>query len=572
MPNNWVNLASRVCQTLLTVTCLSPLTTWAQAGPDAGAMSRELERQQAQPERSLPMPPAAEPEAPPEAPVRSDTPGPTFVIRRFEFTGLTLLSAAELRDALVPWLERELTFDDLEGALARVTALYQEKGWTVRPQLPEQDIVDGVVTLQLIEGKFGQVEVVSEDPPISEQQIKGTLTARQRAGDPLRVSDLTRGLAVLNDLPGVSAQVALKPGAEVGVSDALAIITPAADVAGNIVTDNYGARSTGQSRITGSLSWNNPGRRGDQAQLSLMGSKGTVYKRLAYSRPIGFDGWRVLASHSRLRYSLLGEFADLDASGSAVTNEVGLTYPILRTAERNLTLSIDATRSRYTNTESGEQSQRKLSYGAVGLSGDRTDAWMGGGFSAFGINLTHGLASQITDLCACAEPATSRFTALTLNGSRLQRLVGPTTLRVALSGQLAANQLDSSRKFGLGGTHGIRAYAASEASGDQGLLASIEVRWNLASGSQFSAFYDFGWIQQFKDLTSEQEAELSTPNRYKLKGLGVGYVYNYNSKTTLKLALASRLGTNPGANPKTGLNSDGTSGRLRAWINLEAQL
>ena len=74
----------------------------------------------------------------------SQSEGPRFVIQRFDFIGLTLLSESELRDALDSWLGRELTFADLQKALTRVTDLYEEKGWTVRPQLPEQDVGDGV--------------------------------------------------------------------------------------------------------------------------------------------------------------------------------------------------------------------------------------------------------------------------------------------------------------------------------------------------------------------------------------------------------------------------------------------
>ncbi|MEY2994742.1 MAG: hypothetical protein RL357_1677, partial [Pseudomonadota bacterium] len=462
--SNWVHLASLACHTLLTMTLLSPALSWAQAGRDAGAIARDLERQQTRPGKPPGTPSALEPNATPEAPMSSQSEGPRFVIQRFDFIGLTLLSESELRRALDSWLGRELTFADLQKALTRVTDLYEEKGWTVRPQLPEQDVGDGVVTVQLIEGKLGEVAVVNEDTPISTQQIKGILTARQRPGDPLRIDALTRGLAVLNDLPGLSAQAALKPGADLGFSDVLAIVKPSPGLTGSVMADNFGAKSTGQLRITGSWSWNNPNHLGDQTQLSLMGSEGSIYGRLVYSRPIGFDGWRAQASHSQLQYSLLGEFSDLSASGLAVTNELGLTYPIKREAESNLTLSIDVTRSRYVNTEVEVRSQRELSFAALGLSGDQTDAWMGGGSNAFGINLTHGQATRVTDLCGCSPPTTQSFTALEFNGSRLQRLVGSTTLRVFFSGQLAANNLDSSQKFGLGGTNGVRAYAASEAS------------------------------------------------------------------------------------------------------------
>jgi hypothetical protein len=40
----------------------------------------------------------------------------------------------------------------------------------------------------------------------------------------------------------------------------------------------------------------------------------------------------------------------------------------------------------------------------------------------------------------------------------------------------------------------------------------------------------------------------------------------------MKLTVASRIGGNPGANPVTGLDGDGTSDRTRFWFNVVVNL
>ena len=65
-----------------------------------------------------------------------------------------------------------------------------------------------------------------------------------------------------------------------------------------------GTRSTGKERVTGNLYLNSPLGIGDQLNANLMHSQGTDYARLAFTLPVGYDGWRVGASASLVRSGL----------------------------------------------------------------------------------------------------------------------------------------------------------------------------------------------------------------------------------------------------------------------------
>lgn len=553
---------------------LVPSVTWGQLAPDAGSIMRETEQQR------RPQVPQLSPRAVPEAPAKPDPGAVQFVVKRFNLTGVTLVPIAELQKTLAPWTNREITFEDLEQALAALSAYYQAKGWYVRPQLPAQDIVDGTVTINVIEGRLGKIEQEqNDDPPLTSERVESFLTARQQPGKPLNMDDLSRAVTVLNEQPGVSAQVALAPSQDPGSSDVIVSTTRLPSVSGTLQADNWGAKSTGYYRGTANANWNNPLGIGDQLQANVMGSEGTQYARLAYNLPVGYDGWRANVSYSALQYKLLGEFAELNNTGWAQTYTAGLTYPLVRETTQNITLSINASNSEYSNKYSIEQEKlsidRRVSTTSVGLTGDLADDWWGGGFNLWGLTATSGYsnlagtrANQISDRIGANTQGT--FATLAGNGARLQRLTQDASLWVSFSGQWASQNLDSSQRFSLGGPQGVRAYPVYEATGDQGWLGTIEGRYNLTAQAQASVFYDMGWIQQFK--STSHLTEMLGPNMYNLKGWGASVSYNYNNVLSLKFTVASRIGDNPNANPVTGADGDGTNDKTRFWFNVAVNL
>ena len=542
--------------------------------PDAGAIMRETEQLR------RPDVPALSPRVVPQPPVKPDADALSFVVKRFALTGVNLVPEAEVQASLKPWLDRPITFEELERALNAIAELYRQEGWYVRPQLPAQDIVDGTVTINVIEGKLGQVDPsITEDMPLSVERIQNFITARQASGEPLNMDKLSRAITIINEQPGVSAQAALAPSLQEGASDVVVETVALPAISGSLQADNWGAKSTGYYRATGSANWNNPTGIGDQLQATVMGSEGTIYGQLGYTLPVGYDGWRLGGSFSALRYRLLGEFATLNNTGTADTFALNATYPLVRDVTSNATVTISGSESHYDNRYELEGQSltisKKVSLLSLSLTGDEADDYFGGGFSVYGLTLAGGYADLGNKLEDRLGPNTyGRFATLRSNAGRLQRLTDTTSLWASFSGQWASQNLDSSQKFSLGGPQGVRAYPVYEATGDQGWLGTVEARWDFYPGAQASLFYDMGWIQQFKSTSHLQQATLQAtgPNTYYLKGWGMGLSYNYGNRVSMKLSVASRIGGNPGANPVTGADGDGTNDRTRFWFNVVVSL
>ena len=81
----------------------------------------------------------------------------------------------------------------------------------------------------------------------------------------------------------------------------------------------------------------------------------------------------------------------------------------------------------------------------------------------------------------------------------LQALSRDWTVYASVLGQRASKNLDSSEKFSLGGAQGVRAYPVGEAAGDEGALATLELRYALpqwlGATPQLVLFADSGRVR-----------------------------------------------------------------------------
>ena len=99
----------------------------------------------------------------PPLPIPPETaPFPTLrvFVREIRVTGSTVFSAEELAKVTAPYLNREVTSEDLEALRVALTLLYVNNGYVNSGAiLPDQTVSEGVVTYQIIEGGLTAVDV-----------------------------------------------------------------------------------------------------------------------------------------------------------------------------------------------------------------------------------------------------------------------------------------------------------------------------------------------------------------------------------------------------------------------------
>jgi hemolysin activation/secretion protein len=489
--------------------------------------------------------------------------------------GATRYSESELQQLLSDIVGHEVSYLDMRRAADRITQHYRADGWFARAYMPEQSLQDGILTINVIEAKLGDVHV--EAPPdgahVGDKIVHDMLLERQSDPNAVAIDALERATLLIEDLPGISAKVLLAPGDEAGETDILARVSNTRFLRTHVEADNSGVQSTGRGRLTGQMLLESPLGRGDELGALLNYSDGTKFGRLSYEIPVGADGWRIRPAASVFEYELKDNFAALDAHGHAATWEIMAIYPWVRSNQLNVQIATGYEHRHYENFALDLQTSSPLVRAFQGvLSVDRVDSFGGGGIMQYGLQFTRGtleLLRNSTDLALDSQTARSDGPYLKLgwNIARLQRLGGRDQLLLKLVGQSASTNLSSSEKLSLGGASGVRAYPELEASGDQGWIAITEWFHSLARDWRFSLFYDYGEISQHESTWTDWNlARPSLRNHYALQGAGTSIGWSTPGGFSLRGSVATRTAKNPARDPLSGADGDGTSREPQLWF------
>lgn len=480
------------------------LPALAQQPPDAGGQLRDLEKQP--PALPRKPPPRIEVEQPARPPLKP-APAVRFVLKDVRFSGNSAFAESELKPLLQDLIGREIGFAELEEATARITRYYRERGYLVaRAYLPQQEIRDGVVEIAVLEGRLGRLDLKNRS------RVRDAVIERHfdaLTGDVINEDRLERKLLLLSDLPGIGrAAAALRPGERVGESAlALDLTQPDAAASASAELDNYGSHFTGEFRLSGELDFASPTGYGDQLTARVIkGLPGLDLVRLAYQLPVGGDGLKVGAAYSALAYRLGKEFAALGAHGRANAASATLSYPFIRARSHNLNAQLALAHRTFEDRIDATMTDthKSTDVATLGVSGDLRDALGGGAINAGSLAYSSGRLDIETADARTIDEATLRshgsFHKLNWNLLRAQRIAQQWSVLLALSGQRASKNLDSSEKFTLGGPYGVRAFALGEASGDQGVLGNAELRFDVEPAVlQAFGFLDAGEIKVNRD-------------------------------------------------------------------------
>ena len=536
----------------------------SQTVPDAGSLRQQIER-----DRSPILPSLISPKISAEPDVMRPPGDATLVVKAFHFTGNTLFSADQLSAVVRAYLNRPIKFTDLQAAAASIAEVYRQAGWVVRVVLPDQDIQDGIVTIQILQAIFGGVKPEGlASARIKTDQLLGIVGAQQQKGALLNVNNIDRALLIAGDLPGVTVTGSLRQGEYEGETELAINVADKSVFTGDFALDNTGSRSTGSSRQALNLGLASPLGLGEQINLNASHTEGSVYYRVDLTLPLGHGGWRLGVNTSRLDYKVVSpDLLALNVKGSSDSVGLEASYPLIRTLLRNLYFTAHYDRKRFNNLALGAVTSRyKADALALQLYGNVLDGAGGGGTNNAILSLVNGdinldgSPNQLAD--ALTTQTAGSFTKLRYALSRQQAVSGEISVFASLSGQYARKNLDSSEKFSLGGTSGVRAYPAGEGSGALANLVNIELRWRLPQGFDLTGFYDFGRIHI---NPSNSFAGAAVLNRMSLQGAGLALAWSSTKGATLKATLARRTLNNP--NPTdTGKDQDGSLVKNRLWV------
>jgi hemolysin activation/secretion protein len=516
----------------------------------------------------------------------------TVSVKAIRFSGNAHIDDASLRAAIAQIEQMQghaVTLAQLDALADAVTRYYRQHGYFVAvAYVPRQTVEDGVVTIQVLEGKLDQVHVARNGgyDPARLQRYGNEGLCRQSSGctDAMLVrARADRAVGLLSSLPGVaSASGTLSPGSTVGSSDVTLDAVPGPRITGALGVDDYGNEYTGRIRETGSLRWNNPLGIGDlfTADVALSDrwglggtlGRGALNGVLDYSLPIGYDGWRVGANYTHLLYRLGAPFNVTDAYGGGNEFNAYAAYPILLTPYRHLWVRASYGVKWLSDSVLQETFHTRDTTVVLSANGDAIDTVWGGGMSQYGASLTRGMIAYGSGPRPVDTPDTAgHFTKLDFAVSRDQTLgyLAHDTQRVsmfgALQGQWSNGNLDSVEKFTLGGPAGVRGYPVGEAVGDEGAIATLELRDSFALAAlggdnlTLSLFRDNGWLK----VNHSPWPGYQGPRQRHLGSTGIGADLLHQNRYDLKLMWALR---DPGGERDTATRDH------RNWLWFQAQV
>ena len=525
------------------VLALTQSIALAQQVPSAGSQLRQI-----------PPAPAPQQEAPrlrveqsAELVAAAPASSASIKVQRLRVTGAVAYPEAALLALTGFQPGSALTVEELNAMALIIEQEYRRNGYFVaQAYLPAQDIEQGVVTIAVLEGQYGQIGLKNQTN-MSDGRV-GALLGGIDSGDTVMREPLEQRLLLLSDLPGVVVKSTLAPGATPGTSDLLVDVQPGQRVTGSIDADNAGSRYTGEHRIGGTINLNQPFGLGDVATLRVLTSgDGLKYARASYQLQVGRA--TVGAAYSRLDYKLGKEFDSLDARGTAKIAGVYASYPLIRSRDSNLyaQLSYDDKTFQDKVQVASIVNNKKVRAATIGLIGDHRDNLGGGGMNNYALALTSGdLDIQTADVRAF-DALTARsnggYRKLAFSATRLQSVSDSVSLYAAINGQLASKNLDVSERMELGGVNGVRAYPEGEAYADQGYVLNLEARLRLPpltasmpGQMQLIGFVDTGTVSLNKNQWAAGD------NKRTLSGAGIGLSWADNNTFVVRTYYAHKLG------------------------------
>ena len=492
------------------------------------------------------------------APIQDNAPMRQFDQTPFRVNHIRLLGNRAINNKdLEPIFQssegKDMTLGDLWFLAGRITRYYHDHGYLLaRAYVPAQDVSQGDVVIQVLEGRFDKLYVKNSSHVRS--SVLDWFMQPLYTKSAIKKQELEQQLYLMNDLPGVVAHGLIRPGSETGTSDFLTFADSTPRFKGNVGVDDWGNRYTGALRAYTQLDLLSPLRIGDHLSAYLMDSEfgGSKYGRVSYDVPVNGEGMRVGAAYGDLTYALGKEFTSLHAHGTASSASVYLMQPLIRDQYNNLNIQL-VYDSRYLNdVQTPLQTvtdHKRLDVFSEAFNGDHQG--LNGSMTSYSMTVSGG--SLALDALTNAQDAQTYHTQglylkMLSTANTLQPLRGRFSLYAALTTQFSDNNMDPEEKLSLGGPTGVRAYPQGEALVDQGALGTAELRYALREQMHLTLFYDAAVGNQY-----HSPLPTTANNRRTLSGVGFGLIsqpwHGLSSNASVAWRTSSQPTSAPDARP-----------------------
>jgi hemolysin activation/secretion protein len=469
-----------------------------------------------------------------------------IVVKKFDITGSSVFSSSELQKITASLTNRPIGFNELLQAANQITELYAKNGYinsgAFIPGNQTFDIQGGTVKIDIIEGSVEDI-VVTGTQRLNPKYIKSRVAIG--ASKPLKVDRLLESLRLLQLDPLIkNISTELAAGREPSTSIVNLKVTENPTWRAGITAGNNRTPSVGELIAQASLSQSNLTGAGDGLVLSYGRSEASNIYDLNYTLPINPRNGTLKFQYSRSNSRVVeNPFDRLDINGTAQDISVGYRQPLLQTTAQEFALGITIA-NRETNTgylasiigdQVGYPSPGADDNGVTRITAARLfqDYTLRDSQQVFAARSQISFGVNTLDATVSPSSPNSNFVTWRGQGQYVRALAPNSILLLKLEGQIADRPLVALEQIGVGGQDTVRGYRQDLLLGDNGLLASAEVRIPIFTPAeskqvlQIVPFVDFGLVSN--------QAPNTNPKNDTIASGGIGLRYQSGDNFFAKL-------------------------------------
>jgi len=451
-----------------------------------------------------------------------------FDILEFRVDGNSKLSTEQIEAAVYPHMGEKKTIADVDKARESLEKAYHQAGYlTALVDIPEQDVDNKIVRLNVTEGKVGRLRV-QDSHYFSLGRIK-TLAPSVKEGEIPHFPTVQKDIARLNRTADKRVTPVMKAGKVFGTVDVDLKVEDTLPVHASLELNDRYSRDTTRLRLAGMLRYDNLFQREHNLSLNFLTSPEDTDEVKVFSANylMRFDNSDMLLAfygvRSKSSVATVGGISIL-GNGTILGTRLIKPLPAVDNYYHSISFGLDYKDFGQT-VVFGNSFETPVKYAP--LSALYNGTWQGSsGRTQLNTGATFGVRGLVADegeFAAKRAGAKPNFFVAKAELQRTQTLPMGFQGFAKIDGQFAGAPLISNEQYLAGGLDTVRGYLEAEAAGDRAVHSTIELRTPQIFPSQswlqdfkFTAFYDVAQIKTIDPLAGQ-------PAQSVLAGRGGGF-------------------------------------------------
>ena len=261
-----------------------------------------------------------------------------FYIKRLDLVGNKLLADSLIYNSIK--VKEYSSLEDIYEYSRVVETVYKRNGYPlVRVVVPEQDITDGILQLNVIEAVLSNVEIASDGFLVDGYFHK--YFNRTMIGQVVKKTELERSILLLSDIPGVNVQATFVPGDRNGTTELHFLTNELKKIEGQVSISNFGSDQLNRARVSSNININNPfDTLGSLEWSGITSGNKFDFNALEYNVILNDPGFSLNVVATNLNYFIEDGLGRPFIGGDANSYGLSLAYSVIRSKRGSLFASV----------------------------------------------------------------------------------------------------------------------------------------------------------------------------------------------------------------------------------------